>query len=182
MAALRGPSAFAQVRRDSQKRMGRTTIVVHEGTGVMAYDEETAERVRKLLSGEKDVVAKKMMGSLCFMVNGSMCCAVSGRGGLLVRVGPEGQARALAEPHVEPMEMRGRIMTGFVRVAPEGYRTAAALKKWVERGVGFVTTMPKGKMKKPTAKKVPEKKASVRKAAAKPKPARLVQWEAKRQR
>jgi len=142
----------------------------------MAYDEETAERVRKLLSGQKDVVAKKMMGSLCFMVNGSMCCAVSGRGGILVRVGPEAQARALAEPHVEPMEMRGRIMTGFVRVAPDGYRTAPALKKWVERGVSFVTTMPAGKTKKAAAKKAP-----VKKAAAKPKPARLVAWQSRKQ-
>ena len=48
----------------------------------------------------------------------------------------------LGEPHVEPMEMRGRVMTGFVRVAPEGYRTDAELKKWVKRGVDFVVTMP----------------------------------------
>jgi hypothetical protein len=37
----------------------------------MAYDEATAERVRKLLSGRRDVVEKKMMGGLCFMVKGS---------------------------------------------------------------------------------------------------------------
>jgi hypothetical protein len=27
------------------------------------------------------------------------------------------------------------MMTGFVRVAPEGYRTAAGLRKWLARGV-----------------------------------------------
>src|SRR5215471_9616879 len=108
----------------------------------MAYDEATAERVRKLLSHRRDVVAKKMMGGLCFMVGGNMCCVVSGKGGLLIRVGAEAFGRALAEPHVAPMEMRGRIMTGFVRVAPEGYRTAAALRKWIERGLAFVATMP----------------------------------------
>jgi hypothetical protein len=26
-------------------------------------------------------------------------------------------------------------MTGFVRVAPEGYRTDAALRTWIERGL-----------------------------------------------
>jgi len=31
--------------------------------------------------------------------------------------------------------MGGRIMTGFVRVAPEGYRTGAGLRTWGERGV-----------------------------------------------
>ena len=145
----------------------------------MAYDEETAERVRKLLSGRRDVVAKKMMGGLCFMVGGSMCCVVSGKGGLLVRVGPDAFARSLAEPQVAPMEMGGRVMTGFVRVAPEGYRTDAMLKAWVGRGVGFVTTMPKD-IKKAPAKKAAAKKAAAGKPAAKPKPARLVQWQAKK--
>jgi hypothetical protein len=61
---------------------------------------------------------------------------------LLVRVGPDAHQATLDEQHVEPMGMRGRTMTGFVRVAPEGYRTDAGLKKWVERGVDFVVTMP----------------------------------------
>src|SRR3954464_14569153 len=100
----------------------------------MAYDEKTAERVRALLSDRRDVVEKKLMGGLCFMVSGSMCCSVSGRGGLFVRVGAGARESMLAEPHVEPMAMRGRVMTGSARVAPEGYRTAAALKTWIERG------------------------------------------------
>ena len=47
----------------------------------------------------------------------------------------------LKEPHVTPMTMAGRTMTGFVRVAPEGYRTAAALRKWVKRGLDHVETL-----------------------------------------
>ncbi len=108
----------------------------------MAYDEKTVGRVRKLLSIRPDVVEKKIMGGLCFMVKDRMCCSVSGKGGLLIRVGSDAHQLMLAEPHVEPMEMRGRVMTGFVRVAPEGYRTDAELKKWVKRGVDFVVTMP----------------------------------------
>jgi len=109
----------------------------------MAYDEGTAERLRKLLSARSDVVERQLMGGLCFMVNGHMCCSVSGRGGLLVRVGPDAHQSMLSEPHAGPMEMRGRIMTGFVRVAPEGYRTEAGLKKWLTRAVDFVATMPR---------------------------------------
>jgi TfoX/Sxy family transcriptional regulator of competence genes len=108
----------------------------------MAYDEQTAERVRKIFSGRHGVVEKKMMGGLCFMVKGAMCCSVSGRGGLMVRVGSDAHEATLREPHVTPMEMRGRVMTGFVRVAPDGYRTDAALKKWVERGLEYVATRP----------------------------------------
>src|ERR1700739_1086865 len=101
----------------------------------MAYDEKTAERLRQVLSGRRDVVEKKLMGGLCFMVDGSMCCAISGKGGLLVRVRADARAAGLAEPHARPMEMRGRIMKGFVRLAPQGYRTDAALKRWVARGI-----------------------------------------------
>lgn len=39
----------------------------------MGYDEETAERVRRILSGRQDVVEKRMVGGLSFTVNGSMC-------------------------------------------------------------------------------------------------------------
>jgi hypothetical protein len=75
----------------------------------MAYDEETAARVRKVLSGRRDVVEKKMMGGLSFMVDGAMFCSVSGRGGLLVRVGAEAQERVLREPHVQPVGMGKRM-------------------------------------------------------------------------
>jgi TfoX/Sxy family transcriptional regulator of competence genes len=122
----------------------------------MAYDEKTAGRVRKLLSVRPDVVEKKMMGGLCFMVKGRMCCSVSGKGGLLIRVGPDAQQAMLGEPHVQPMEMRRRLMTGFVRVSPEGYRTEAALKKWVKRGVDFVAAMPSAQpARKRVRRKVP---------------------------
>jgi len=127
----------------------------------MAYDEVAAERVRKLLAGRSDVFEQKLMGGLCFMVRGHMCCAVSGRGGLLVRVGPDAPASVLGEPHCAPMEMRGRVMTGYVRVAPEGYETAAGLKKWVMRAVDFVATLPKRAKK--TAKKTKAKAAKPRK-------------------
>jgi hypothetical protein len=65
-----------------------------------------------------------------------------GRGGLMVRVGANAQDAALREPHVRPIEMAGRTMTGFVRIAPEGYHTAAALKAWLDRALDFVTTLP----------------------------------------
>ena len=40
------------------------------------------------------------------------------------------------------MRMAGRSMAGFVRVMPEGYRTAASLRKWVKRGLDYVATLP----------------------------------------
>ena len=125
----------------------------------MAYDETTAVRVRKLLADQRYVAEKKMMGGLCFMVNNTMCCTVSGRGGMLIRVGPQAHARMLQEPHTSPMEMRGRIMTGFVRLAPEGYQSDTELKKWVRRALDFVAAMP---VKTTTRKTEPRKAASAK--------------------
>jgi hypothetical protein len=124
----------------------------------MAYDEKTAARVRKALAGRRDVVEKKLMGGLCFMVKGGMCCSVSGKGGLLVRVDIEAPERVLLEPHVTPMEMGGRVMRGFVRVAPEGYRTEAALKKWVERGVTAAGERPAKKGRRKTKRTASKKR------------------------
>jgi len=115
----------------------------------MPYDVQAADGIRVLLSDRHDVVERKMMGGLVFMVNGHMCVTASGRGGILVRVGPEAQAGVLKEPHVKPMTMAGRSMAGFVRVMPDGYRTAARLRKWVKRGVKFVESLPPKSARKP---------------------------------
>src|SRR3989442_15755085 len=85
----------------------------------MGYDERVAERVRRVLAGQRNVVEKRMVGGLSFMVNGSMCCGVTGNA-LMVRVGPEGLAGALARPHVRPMAFAGRPLAGFVCVDPGG--------------------------------------------------------------
>lgn len=111
----------------------------------MGYDEKTAERVRRILSRRRDVVEKKMVGGLSFMVNGSMCCGLTSTA-FMVRVGPEARERALAQPHVRPMEFGGRPLAGFVYVDPGGYRTDTALAKWIQRGIDFVSTLPAKKL------------------------------------
>jgi hypothetical protein len=109
------------------------------------YDEKTAERVRRILSGRMDLVEQRMLGGLSFMVNGSMCSGVTCVA-LVVRVGQEGREWALARPHVRPMEFAGRPLVGFVCVDPGGYGTDRALATWVQRGIDFVSALP---VKKP---------------------------------
>ena len=131
----------------------------------MAYDEQTAERVRKVLAGRRDVTAKKMMGGLAFMVKGGMCCSVSGRGGMLVRVGAD--EGVFGEPHVRRVKMGARTMSGFARVDPEGYATDAALKKWVQRGLDAVASLPADRSRKPASRKASKRVAKKSKRRAK---------------
>ena len=60
----------------------------------MAYDEQLAERVNRVLAAQEGVVQKKMFGGLAFMVNGNMSVGID-HDQLMVRVGPEGYAFGL---------------------------------------------------------------------------------------
>jgi TfoX/Sxy family transcriptional regulator of competence genes len=107
---------------------------------MMSYDENTAERVRRILSRRPDVVEKRMFGGLCFMVSGRMCCGLT-NAALMVRVGPDHYDEVLAEPHARPMDFTGRPMAGMVYVDPQGYETDEALAAWVQRGVEFTSAL-----------------------------------------
>ncbi len=108
----------------------------------MAYDEALADRVRELMSGEPMLTEKKMFGGLGFMVGGNMAVAASSDGGVLVRVDPaEGEALVATTP-AEPMEMRGRSMKGWLRVAAEDVATDEQLDEWVRRGASYAGSLP----------------------------------------
>jgi TfoX/Sxy family transcriptional regulator of competence genes len=108
----------------------------------MAYDEDLANRLRELLAREDAVTERKMFGGLAFLVHGHMSVSASGQGGLLARIDPAETSAALSKPHVSLMEMRGRTMDGWVRVAPEGARTKRQLEPWVKRSLAYVKTLP----------------------------------------
>jgi TfoX/Sxy family transcriptional regulator of competence genes len=108
----------------------------------MAYDEDLANRLRELLAGEDAITEKKMFGGLAFLLHGNMSVSASGKGGLLARIDPAETDKALARPHVSRMEMGGRSMDGWVRVAPEGVKTKRQLESWVKRSVAYAKTLP----------------------------------------
>ncbi len=107
----------------------------------MNYDSQAAERVRQLLSERADVTEKRMVGGLSFLVNGAMCCGVTGTG-LMIRIGADGRAQALAEPYARPVDFAGRALSGFICVDPAGFATDQALAAWVQRGLDFVSRLP----------------------------------------
>ncbi|MBI2363102.1 MAG: TfoX/Sxy family protein [Elusimicrobia bacterium] len=100
----------------------------------MAFDEPLAERVRRLLKRRPALAEVKMFGGLCFTLRGNMCCGLLGKD-LIVRVPPKETSAVLKRPHARPFDFTKRPMKGFVYVAPAGYRSPAALRGWVVRGV-----------------------------------------------
>lgn len=118
----------------------------------MAFDEKAAERVRRALDRRRGITEKKMMGALCFMAGGTMCCGVTGSA-LMVRVGADGFERALAKPHVRPLKIGRRQTRGFVLIDPPGYRTETSLAKWLERGLAVAKAHRSPAVKRPATRR-----------------------------
>jgi TfoX N-terminal domain len=119
----------------------------------MAFNEQLAQRIREGLAEHK-AVEKRMFGGLCFMLNDVMCCGVH-KNDFVARVGPERHAEALRKSHARPMDITGRPMQGFVFVEPEGVRTDAQLRKWLEWCTSFAAVAkktPRGKRTKGRAR------------------------------
>jgi TfoX/Sxy family transcriptional regulator of competence genes len=108
----------------------------------VAYDEQLADRIRELVGDEPGLTEQKMFGGLAFLIGGNMAVAASGQGGILVRVDPETSEELVATTSARPMEMRGREMRGWLRVAPEHLGAEQELAKWVELGTGYAGSLP----------------------------------------
>lgn len=107
----------------------------------MTYDPALADRLRDLLPDDCEVVEKKMFGGLAFLVVGHMAvCA--GQGELLLRVEPGQTDTLLAEPHARPCVMKGRELSGWLRVDVDASTTDVELGRWVDRGVTYVRSLP----------------------------------------
>jgi TfoX/Sxy family transcriptional regulator of competence genes len=102
-----------------------------------------AGRVRRHLDGH-GATEQAMFGGICFMVGGNMAVCAS-RGGLLVRVGRDGMATALARPGARPMTMGARTMSGYVRVDDAAIGKDKDLGGWIADALAFVATLPAGR-------------------------------------
>jgi hypothetical protein len=108
----------------------------------MAYDKETANRIREFVQSEAGLSEMRMFGGLAFLINGNMAVAASGKGGLLLRCDPAETDALVSEPHCGRFEMRGREMDGWLRVDDAAIEADPALQHWVEVGVAYARSLP----------------------------------------
>jgi TfoX/Sxy family transcriptional regulator of competence genes len=103
----------------------------------MAYDEQLAGRVRSFFKRRrKSFEEKRMMGGLCFMVNGKMCIGVE-KARLMARIDPDIYDQALRRKGCVPMDFTGRPMRGFVFVNAEGFAADGDLVSWLNLALEF---------------------------------------------
>jgi TfoX/Sxy family transcriptional regulator of competence genes len=108
----------------------------------MAIDATLLQRMRQTLSEYEAILSeKKMFGGVSFMLNGNFACGLT-KTDLVIRVGPERNAEALAQPHARPMDFTGRPMKGWVYISPEGYTSDKDLADWLQQGIRFALSLP----------------------------------------
>lgn len=99
----------------------------------MAYDDELSARFRSALAGHVGISEKKMMGGLCFLLDGNMIGGADrdkdGRGRFMFQVGKDIEAEALLRDGAEIIEMGGRRMGGMVFVAEDATRDTGNMSK-----------------------------------------------------
>lgn len=71
-----------------------------------------------------------------------MAVAASGQGGVLVRVGPEKADHLIETTKANVAVMRGRPMSGWLRVASVDLVTKRQLARWVDLGLSYARGLP----------------------------------------
>jgi TfoX/Sxy family transcriptional regulator of competence genes len=111
----------------------------------MSLEERIAGRLAR--HGAK---AKRKFGGTCYMVRGNMAVGTL-KGGLIVRVGKDAHAEALAIPGARTFDMTGRPMPGYISVDAATLATEAALSRWLDLALAFNASLP-AKTAKPARK------------------------------
>lgn len=103
----------------------------------MAYDEFLTDRIRKAFHDQHAYFEeKKMMGGVCFLVEGKMCAGVV-KDKLMARIDPDIQEHVLSRKGCREMDFTHRPMKGFVFVEPEGTDLDEDLEYWVKLCLEF---------------------------------------------
>ncbi|MFK7811683.1 MAG: TfoX/Sxy family protein [Maribacter sp.] len=124
----------------------------------MAYDEFLADRSRQILKQESiEYEEKKMMGGLCFMVDGKMCFGMhidknTASSLLMARVGIDQYEKALSKPHCSEMTFTGRSMKGYVFVSADGIDSEKDLESWIQMCLDYNPSAKSSKKRKPKKK------------------------------
>jgi hypothetical protein len=108
----------------------------------MAYDEVLAQRIHDLVDGEAGWTSNKLFGGLGSLLHAHMAVAAGSAGSLMVRADPTTSEEWVDGESVQPMQMRGRPMAGWLLVSQDALVGDEQLQRWVDRGATFVRTLP----------------------------------------
>ena len=107
----------------------------------MARDRGLEETILEDIGSLPGLSDKKMFGGLAWMLDGHLLCGARDVG-MMVRLGRDNDAWALALPDVAPMIMSGRPMSGWVRAGTDACADDETRRRLLDAAVAFVRTLP----------------------------------------
>ena len=107
----------------------------------MPYDPGLAERLNGEVAHKPNMMEKKMFGGIGWMLNGNMCVGVY-KDFLIIRVGEHRAKEFSGETGISAMDITGKPMKGWLKVAPDGYEGDAPLRRYTKAAIDFVKTLP----------------------------------------
>jgi hypothetical protein len=105
----------------------------------MNGNDSGAERVRALLARDRRIEEKKLFGGLGFMLSGNMVCGFTKKGEFIVRLGPQGEAKA--RELADDIDFNHK-MGGMLFVPEHAVGDDADLRRWIDLALGYVSTLP----------------------------------------
>jgi TfoX/Sxy family transcriptional regulator of competence genes len=116
----------------------------------MAFDENLADRMKRVLNDKRVAfVEKRMFGGMAFMVDEKMCVGII-KDEFMARIDPNIQEDALKLKGSRTMDFTGRPMKGYIQVSPEGVDLDEDLDMWIQLALDF---NPKAKSSKKKSSK-----------------------------
>lgn len=111
----------------------------------MPVDEGLNQHMRDALAAHVGISEKRMMGGLCFFLNGNMLCGArrhqDGVGRFMFRVGKVNEETALSDPTAQQVIHGSRKLGGFVRVDANDC-DEAALRRWLQLCLEHAAALP----------------------------------------
>ena len=113
----------------------------------MPFDEGLAVRLESFFGTHPDLTETRMFGGFGYLHRGNMCIGIY-KEYLILRVGIPAAEQLLNEEHVSPMDITGKAMKGWAKVAPEGTAEDEELRRYCRCAIDFVATLPPKPKKK----------------------------------
>jgi len=107
----------------------------------MAYNITLEETIDAAVKRWQNLEKKKMFGGVCYLIKGNMAFGIY-KDLLIVRMDKEQAAHSLKDRNVQPFDITGKPMAGWIMVGEAGWKSASGLEKWMERGKKFALSLP----------------------------------------
>lgn len=108
------------------------------------YNAKLEEKIDSAAKRWRNVEKKKMFGVVCYLLKGNMAFGIW-KDFLIVRMDREDSGKSLKDRNVQPFDITGKPMAGWIMVKEAGWKGQAGLAKWIGIGKQFALTLPEKK-------------------------------------